>query len=537
MRYQSAGEVRSELSAIEKGIPTTERIEPKRKPITSKEITVTLGYKKLFIPALVVIAVVIVALIIIQTLPKEKAALIPSGKPSIAVLPFEDLSNQKDQEILCDGMTDEIIAKLSRVQGWKVMNRNSVMLYKKTDKDIKVIGHELDVATILLGSVRKEGDDIRVTAQLVNVEDRFQIWSDTYEQRLEHVFIIQSDIAEKIVEALQMELSSEVKEQIQKKPTEKIEAYNLYLQGRFFWNKRTEEGLNKSIEFFEKAIEIDSNYALAYAGLADSYNMHAAYDYLPNIEAIAKAKAAATKALEIDESLAEAHTSMALIKEFSEWDWLDVEKEFKRAIELNPNYAIAHQWYAEYLAFVGRGDEAVAEIKIAQELDPLSLIINTEAARIYYFNRKFDLAIKQFQRTLDMDQNFPPAHSFLSLAYVQKGMCENAIQEVKKALELLKNRTAHELGALGTAYGFCGMKEEAYKVLNELLELSKNKYVSPTSFALMYVALGENDKALEWLEKAVKEKSVRTGIVTDPRFDSIRSYPRFKALLRRMNLE
>jgi len=513
-RYQSAGEVRAELENIEKGIPTTEKVIPKRKPITSKEITVTFGLKKLLIPALAVVAVVIAVLIILQILPKEKAAPIPSDKPSIAVLPFEDLSSGKDQAYLCDGMTEELIAKLSKFKGWKVMNRNSVMQYKWTDKDIKEIGQELNVATILLGTVRKEEDDIRVTAQLVNVEDRFQIWSGTYEQKLEHVFMIQSEIAEKIVEALQMELSPEAKEQIQKKPTENIEAYNLYLQGRFFWNKRTEEGINKSIEFFERAIEIDSNYALAYAGLADSYNMHAAYENLPIIEAVTKAKAAAAKALELDESLAEAHTSMALVKSFSEWDWPGIEREFKRAIELNPNYAIARQWYAEYLAFMGRPDEAVAEIQLAQELDPLSLIIHVEAGRIYYFNHQFDLSIKQYQRTLDMDPNYLAARFFLSWAYTQNGMCEKAIHEAKKAMELSKNITAYNLGALGMAYGFCGMNEEANKVLTELLELSKNKYVSPATFASMNAALGENDKALEWLEKAVMERGIRTGVKT-----------------------
>ncbi len=536
-RYQSPGEVRSELENIEKGIPTTEKVIPKRKPITSKEITVTLGLKKLFIPALAAVAVVIAVLIILQILPKEKAAPIPSEKPSIAVLPFQDLSSKKDQDYLCDGMTDELIAKLSKFKEWNVMNRNSVMQYKWTDKDIKEIGQELNVATILLGTVRKEGDDIRVTAQLVNVEDRFQIWSDTYERKLEHVFMIQSEIAEKIVEALQMELSPEAKEQLQKRPTENIEAYNLYLQGRFFWNKRTEEGINRSIEFFEKAIEIDSNYALAYAGLADSYNMHAAYENLPIIEAITKARAAAAKALELDESLAEAHTSMALVKEFSEWDWPGIEREFKRAIELNPNYATAHQWYGEYLALMGRPDEAVAEIQLAQKLDPLSLIINVEAGRIYYFNRKFDLAIKQHQRTLDMDPNYPAARFFLSWSYTQKGMCEEAIQEAKKALEISNYLIGYNLGALGTAYGFCGMKEEANKVLTELLELSKSRYVSNTTFALMYAALGENDKALEWLEKAIIEEGIRTGIKTDPRYDALRSDPRFKALLKKMNLE
>ncbi|NIN92937.1 protein kinase, partial [bacterium] len=375
-RYQSAGEVRSELERIEKRIPATERIIPKRKPVTSREITVTFGLKKLYTPALVVIAITIIAVIIWQILSQKQIASLEPAKSSIAVLPFSDLSPNKDQEHFCDGMTDEIIVKLSRLEEWKVIPRTSVRQYKDTNKDIREIGKELDVANILDGSVRKEKDDIRVTATLINVKDGFQLWSDIYDKKLERVFDIQNEIAEKIAEALKIELSPEEKKQIQKNPTENLEAYNLYLKGRWFWNIRTEEGIEEAIKYFTDACEEDAHYALAYAGLADCYTMASSYGYKPPKEVMPKAKSAVVKALEIDETLSEAHASLAFIKLFYEWDKYNAKIEFERAIQLNPNYGTAHQWYANCLTVFGRHDEAIAEAKRARALDPLSPIIN-----------------------------------------------------------------------------------------------------------------------------------------------------------------
>ncbi|NIN92859.1 protein kinase [bacterium] len=536
-RYQSAGGVRSELTRIEKGIPTTEKVVPKRKPITSKEITVQFSLKKLFIPALVIIAIAIIAVIIWQVLPQKEPVSLQLRKLSVAVLPFEDLSYQKDQEYLCDGMTDEIIAKLSRLHGWKVMNRSSVMRYKNTNKDIKEVGQELDVTTILLGSVRKEKDDIRVAAQLVNVEDRFQIWSDTYNQKLEKIFDIQSDIAEKIAKALKAELSPEEGEQLQKKPTENVEAHSLYLQGRWFWDKRTEENLKKAIEYFEKALEEDPNYAKAYAGLADTYAVLPFYSSISTKEAYKKVKEASLRSLEIDNTLAEAHTSFASVKDQIDFDWEGAGREYRKAIELNPSYATAHHWYAIDLIAQGRNKEALTEIKLAQELDPLSFIINDYVGDILYWSRQYDQAIEQYKNTLALYPDNAEVHKDLGLVYLEKEKYEEAIAELQDAIVLAKGFLDYK-ARLGFAYAVSGKIKEANRIIDELKEQLKQKYVSAYLIAAIYTALDEKDHAFRWLEKAYEERDVQVIFLkVDPIFDSIRSDLRYRALLKKINLE
>ena len=536
-RYQSAGEVRSELKNIEKGIPTTEKVIPKIKPITSKEITVTFRLKKLLIPAIVVVALVIATVIIWQLLPKKEAVPPPSAKPSIAVLPFADLSPQKDQEYLCDGMTDEIIAKLSRIPGWKVMNRTSVMRYKKTDKDIKDIGQELNVTTILGGSVRKEQDDIRVSTQLINVEDSFLLWSDVYERKFNRVFEIQSDIAEEIAKALKIELSPEEKEGIKKKSTESIEAYDLYLRGRYFWNMRTEEGFQKSIEYFQKAIEKDATFALAYSGIADYFNLMGFFDFLPPKDAFPKAKDAAEKALELDETLAEASTSLAWVNAFYEWDWEGAKRSYKRAIELNPSYAQAHHWYALLLASIGRHNESIAEAKQAQELDPASAAIYLSLGGSFLYARRYDESIDALQKAIELNPNSHIAHFYLTFPYAMKGLHDEAISEAQKALKL-SGRIPAMMWALSYAYAASGKQAEAKKLLIEINRLSKKIYISPAGIALVYVGLGEKDKAFEWLEAAYEQRDHWLHqLKVAAWFDSIRQDPRFKEILRKMNLE
>jgi len=528
-RYQSTGEVRSQLERIEKGIPTTEIEVPKRKPITSREITVTFGFKKLFIPAAVVVAVIIAAVVIWQ--------LIPHKQTSIAVLPFVDLSPQKDQEFLCDGMTDEIIAKLSILEGWKVMNMTSVMRYKNTEKDIKKIGRELNVATILEGRIRKEKDDIRVTAQLVDVEDGFQVWSNTYNQKLERVFDIQSDIAEKIAEALKTRLSSEEKIKIQKKPTESMEAYNLYLQGRWFWNKRAMSDYQKAIEYFEQAIEIDPNYALAYAGIADSYFLIGRFGF----EGLAfpKAKEAAIKALEIDSMLTEAHASLGALKLFYDRDWMGSEKEFKKAIELNPNYATAHHWYAILLLYLDRFDEAIREIHRALESDPLSLAINRDVGEVFFFAREYDRAADALQRAIEMDPNFPHSHSMLGRVYLEKSMYEEAIKEIQKEKEIWRRTGQGFYGFaldiyIGIAYARMDRKDEAREILGRV----ESSQVGTYSKALLCFSLGENDKGFKYLDKEYEQPGNSIpSLKIDPLVDSVRSDPRLKELLRKVNLD
>jgi len=537
-RYQSAGEVCSELSRIEKGIPTTEREIPKRKPITSREVTVTFGLKKLFIPALVVIALMIVAVVIWQLLPQKEAVPVAKGRNSIAVLPFADLSLKKDLEYLCDGMTDEIIAKLSRLRGLKVMNRTSVMQYKNTDKDIKEIGQELDVANILLGSVRKEEDNIRVTAQLVNAEDRFQIWLDVYDRKLESVFIIQSDIAEKIAKALQTELSLEEKERLQKHPTENLKAYNSYIQGRWFLEKRTEKSLKKAIEYFNQAIEEDLGYGLAYAELASAYSLLAEYSPYPPKEAYLNAKEAVRKALESDETLAEAHAELATLKSNYELDWEGAEKEFKRAIELNSNYAPAHHWYAVALGRRSRFNEAIEEIKRARELDPLSLVISRNVGMILFYARQYDQAKEALQKTIEMDPNFSISHYLLGCVYSQKSMYNKAIEEFQKEKELVGGFSPYTEAAIGVVYARMGEIGKAEQVLNYLIEQSKHMYVSSYALAWLHFALGKKDQGFAELEKAFDaHDSWLIEIKIEPFLDTARSDPRFAALLKKMNLE
>jgi len=431
-------------------------------------------------------------------------------------------------------MTDDIIAKLSKLEGLKVISRTSVMRYKNKDKDIKVIGKELGVATVMEGSVRRENNSIRVNAQLINVEDGFDLWAETYDRELINVFDIQSDVAENIARALKAKLSPEEIEGIEKKRTENLEAYSLYLKGRWLWNKRTEEDLNKAIEYFEQAIEKDPNYSLAYAGLADSYIVLPDYSPFPTKKAYPMAKEAALKALEIDSTLAEAYTSLAMVKASLEWDWAGAERDYKRAIELNPGYATAHHWYAFHLTGLGRHDEAIAETKLAQELDPLSLVISRNLGQFFYYARQYDKAIEALQRTIDMDPSFSQVHLSLGVAYLQKSMYEEALAEFQKEI----SQTGIGITAIGITYAKMGRREEALQLLDDLINKSKEEYVPPLGMARFYFALGENDQGFRWLEKAYEDRdSGLWAIKVNPLYDSVRSDPRFKAILKKMGLE
>ncbi len=535
-RYQSAGELKSELENIEKGIPTTDRAIPRRKSPTSKEITVTFGLKRLLVPAVIIIALAIIAVIIWQFQPKKEAAPPEQAKLSIAVLPFEDLSPQKDQEVLCLGMTDDIISKLSSLPGWKVMNRTSIMQYKDSNKDIKVIGQELDVANILLGSIRQQEDDIRVIAQLVNADDRFQIWTDTYDRKLEKIFDIQSEIAEQIVNALAVNLSAEDSEKLKKKTTENIEAYRLYLQGRRLWDSREEGNLYKALEYFEKALEEDPTYAKAYTGIADTYNVLPMFSSVLLEEAYEKSKEAVLKALEIDDTLAEVHTSMASIKEL-EFDWEGAQREYKRAIELNPGYATAHHWYAYNLVCRGEFDESLAEMRKAQELDPLSIVINNWLGDPLYFSRRYEDALEQYKKNVELFPDNAMAHSNLGETYAAIGKYEEAIVELEKAVALAESVQDYK-AKLGYVYAKSGRRDDAKKIIYELEEQINQKYVSPYLIASIYSALNKGDLAFQWLEKANESRDVYILFLkVDPVLDNIRSDPRFETMLKKINLD
>ncbi|MGB2765077.1 MAG: protein kinase [Candidatus Aminicenantaceae bacterium] len=536
-RYQSAGELRSELENIEKGIPTTEKVIPKRKPITSKEITVTFSSKKLLIPALVVIALVIAAVIILQLLPKKEAGPTPPDKPSIAVLPFEDLSLQQDQGYFCDGLADELINRLTKIESLKVPARSSTFSFKGKELGIQEIGKQLNVEMVLEGSLRKAGNKLRITVQLVKVSDGYPLWSEKYERDEADIFALQDEISLAIVDNLKIKLLGEEKAKIIKRSTNNNEAYDLYLQGQYFLAKRTEEAIRKAMKYFQQALEIDPNYAFAYIGLADSYLLLPDYSLTPQNDIFLYAKEALLKALEIDDSLAEAFTTSASIKRF-EWDWEGAEKDFKRAIELNPRYAPALHWYALDLMCIARFDESLKKIKLAHELDPLSLIINKNLGWVYYYSRKYDKAIEAWEKTHELNPNFSWVHLHFGQVYLQKSMYEKALIEFQKEKELSLGLNPVVDALIGVTFALMKKRKEAKKVLDDLMSKSKQTYVSPTGLALIYLALDDENNCIEWLNKAYEERDRwLTWLCMDPLFDSIRTNMQFKTLLKKMNLE
>ncbi len=456
-----------------------------------------------------------------------------AGITSIAVLPFANNTGDPNAEYLSDGVSESLINSLSQLPGIKVIARSSAFAYKGKQTDLKEVANALGVEAILTGRVTQRGENLSISVELVDARDKTQMWGEQYDRKMSDLLAIQREIASEIVEKLKLKVSGAEKG-LAKHYTESNEAYQLYLKGRFYWDKRTAEALKKSIEYFNQAIEKDPRFALAYAGLADCYVVPAIR--LAPREAMPKAKAAAMRALELDETLAEAHASLARVLAAYDWDWTNAEKEYKRAIELNPRYAVAHQWYGGYLAVMGRSNEALAERKLALELEPLSLIVNFELGLAFYFDRDYDQAIEQFQKTLELDQNFPPALNFLPAAYEQKGMYSEAIAEFKKAIALpAGNEWTLSKGGLGHLYAVTGKKSEARTLLDELKQLSAKEYVPATSVALIYAGLGEKDQAFAWLDTGYEQRAFQLPwIKLDPRFDSLRSDSRFEDLMRRI---
>jgi eukaryotic-like serine/threonine-protein kinase len=458
---------------------------------------------------------------------------------SIAVLPFQNRSAEADAEYLSDGLAESLIYRLSQLPNLKVSPTSLAFRYKGKEVDPIKVGRELGVSAVLSGRVVQRGDNLTISAELVDVRHNKLLWGEQYERRMSELLATQREIAREIVENLRLKVSGDEKA-VAKHYTENNEAYQLYLKGRFYWNKRTEEAMQRALQYFQQAIEKDPNFALAYSGLADTYNLLGGQDAiqggLPPNEVFPKAKAAARKALEIDESLAEPHVSLAHALYFYDRDWAGAEREYKRAIELNPNYPQAHHWYAIYLMHTGRLDEAVAEARRAQELDPLSLPINMALGWILHMAGRTDEAIEQLRKTLELDPNFITAHHRLGLAYERKGMYEEAIAEFQKVFDLSGGKPLG-LATLGRAYAVSGRREQGQKALAELLELSKRRYVSPAHIALIYAALGDKDQAFVWLDRAEKEHDMLLGrLKVDPRYDSLRTDPRFTELMRRVGV-
>jgi adenylate cyclase len=460
------------------------------------------------------------------------------GMKSIAVLPFVDMSPQKDQEYFCDGMTDELITRLSRIRELRVPARTSVFMFKGKAEDSREIGRKLAVRTLLEGSIRKAGDRLRITAQLINVADGFHIWSEVYNRELKDIFAVQDEIAQAIAGALKITLLGEKEGTLLRTYTPDLEAYNPYLQGRYFWNKRTEQGILESQGFFRKAIDKDPAYALAYVGLADSYISLGEYEVSPPKEVYPKAKWAAQRALEIDPGLGEAHVSMAMIMRDYDWDWAGSESEFKKAIELMPNYPVAHQWYAEYLANFGRFEEAFAELRKAEDLDPLSLVnYGVSAPIVYLWARQYDQALAQSQKAIDLDANYAIAYGARAFVFNCQKNAERALSDLKKSADLMP-LTPMFLGLLGEANALAGRKNEAEKILGDLREQSEHRYISPVIIAGVYKALGQIDEAFVWLEKGLAERAYWIVYLNiSPQFDFLRSDARFRELVRKIGLE
>jgi eukaryotic-like serine/threonine-protein kinase len=484
------------------------------------------------------VAVALTAVILVIVATAVSLLTARSQIASIAVLPFVNASADPNMEYLSDGITETLMNKLSQLPNLKVLPRTSVFHYKGKEPDPQAVGKSLNVQAVVTGKVVHTDDSLSISAELVDVQNNRHLWGDRYTRKLAEILVLQEEITRQISDQLRTRLSGEEKRRLAKLYTENTEAYQLYLKGRYFWNKRTEKDLKKAIEYFEQTIAIDPTYALAYAGLADSYALFgfSLYAALSPREADQKAESAALKALEIDDTLAEAHTALGLIQFRSKWNWLKAESEVKRAIELNPNYALAYQYYALVLASMERQDEALTTIKRAQELEPVSFILNAAVARHLYWARQYDQAIEQLRKTLELDPNFMAAHFRLGLVYEQKGMYEEAIAEFRKARTISENNP-FVIAGLGHVYGLSGNRNKAQELISELKELSNRRYVSAYDMAVIYSGLGERDQAFAWLEKAYQERSGSlVYLKVEPVFDPIRSDRRFADLLQRMRL-
>jgi TolB-like protein/Flp pilus assembly protein TadD len=461
---------------------------------------------------------------------------LPARLKSIAVMPFTDLSSERDQEYFCEGMAEEIINALAQLDDLRVAARTSAFSFKGKNMDIREIGRKLNVDKVVEGSVRKSGTRLRITIQLINVEDGYHIWSSQFNREMQDIFAIQDEIALIIVDRLKVKLLITEKEKILKRFTGDPEAYDLFLKGRYHWYRRYEGGFLKGIGFFQQAIEKDPLYALAYIGIADSYSLMGLYSYISPAEAYSKAKAAVKKALEIDPELAEAHASLGWIKMFYDWDWKGAESEFLQAIRLYPDYAPAHIWYGMLLTIKGRFDESLREIKKAQELEPLESLYNTMVGWSYYMARRFDDSIEILKKVIDTDPNFTMAYWYLAGSYLGINKLDDAIIAAQKLVRL-SGGALFALASLGVAYSSAGMKQEMLNVLKQMQEVSKHHYQSPHNMALAQLGTGDHDKLLDYLEQAYSEReSMMVFLAVTPIFDSVRNQPRFQKILRKMGL-
>jgi TolB-like protein/DNA-binding winged helix-turn-helix (wHTH) protein/Tfp pilus assembly protein PilF len=502
-------------------LPSASRVSPVRSRALSVALLVSIA------------TLVVTTAILYPRVHSRAAADDPGAIHSLAILPFKPISEQHRDEFLELGMADALITKLSNIRQVAVLSTGSVRQYIKLNQDPIAAGNELRVESVLEGTIQRLDDSIRVTVRLMKVADGSSMWAETFDEKFADIFTLQDAISEKVAGALAVQLSTRERERITKRYTENREAYELYQKGRYFWNKRTEHGLKKSIGFFEEAIRKDPNYALAYAGLADSYVVQ--FTFLPPKDVYPKAKQAALKALEIDDGLAEPHAALAFATMLFDWNWPASEREFRRAFDLNPNDGLTHQRHAVSLAAVGRMTEAIAKAKRAQDADPLSLSTIASAGWVAFLARDYARAIEECNKSIEMDPSFAPAYIYRAMAYEQKGMLDKSIADLETAKGLQPGPAL--FGALGHVYAVSGNKTKAHALLGDLKELSGKQYFPAYQMALIHVGLGQKDEAFAMLEQAYADRYPwLIHLNVEPRFDPIRSDPRFVDLVRRIGL-
>jgi adenylate cyclase len=483
------------------------------------------------VTALLLLAGIVAAFVIVSKKSARSTSTIP--EKSIAVLPFVNMSADKADEYLSDGVSEELITALSKITGLQVKARTSSFAFKGKNEDIQKIGELLHVSHLLEGSVAKAGNKLRITAQLIQASDGNHLWSDTYDREMQDIFAVRSEVAQQVAATLKIRLLGEEKKRLDQKPTENLEAYNLYRQGRYYADKLSEDGTKRAVPLFQQAIDKDPRFALAYAGIADTYVLVADV-YIAPREAFSKAKEAALKAIELDDSLAEAHASLGFVHYHYDWDWAAAEKEFKRAISLNPQSAQSYTLYTHYLAGMGRFDEANNQGRRALELDPLSVSTHWFLGWGAIFAGRSDEAISQFSKAAELDPNNPWVRSFLGRAYLFNGMPQRGIEEMETA-ERLNSDDSYVLGYLGYGYAVMARRADALKILQRLDELEKRRYVSRIARVYIYAGLDDKDKAFEWLEKAYQERADSLAwFRNDPESKGLQSDPRFAALMRKI---
>jgi len=497
-------------------------VEPKRRPWPARWVIGALA---------LVLSLAILAVWLFRS-----RSLAPTGIRSLAVLPLDNLYGDASQDYFADGMTDELITDLAQIRALRVISRTSVMAYKHARKPLPEIARELNVDAVVEGTVLRSGEQVRITAQLILAPADKHLWAESYEGNLRDTLALQKKVATAIAEQIRIEVTPQEQAVLKKAAVVNPQAYNSYLKGRYFWNKRTADGLKVALAYFNQTIEEDPKYAQAYAGLADTYALLGDWQYavMPPKEALPKAKAAAIKALELDSEQGEAHNSLAFVLDGFDWDLDSGGKEFRRAIDLSPSYATAHHWYAWHLCLLGRYDEAIAEMRRAEELDPLSLIINADLAELLVLSHSYDESIRQSRKTIEMDANFALAHNQLAQAYLGKNMYDEAVAEFRKAVQLSEG-SATCIANLARAYAASGKKSEALKLLSDLKKRSIPNNSNSSEIAMIYASLGDADQAMNWLEKGYEDR-FNPGVLLRPGFDPLRSDSRFQDLLHRIGL-